>query len=113
MSLLAASGARARTGQFYLNRRDGQPPMASYVAAAGPLAPRVVAVVDAPQASLEDVRVNLRRGQVGVPQHHLDGAQVGAAIEEMGGEGMADDVRAQRVPHADRRAVPFQQLPEA
>src|SRR6187399_1584500 len=111
MSLLAASGARARTGQFYLNRRSGQPQTASY--GARRLAARVVAVVDGPQASLEHVRVNLRRGQVGVPQHHLDGAQVGAAIEEVGGEGMADDVRAERVPHADRRAVPFQQLPEA
>ena len=52
-------------------------------------------VVDRPQARLEHVRINLRRRQVGVAQHHLDGAQVGTAIEQMRRKRMPQHVRAQ------------------
>src|SRR5206468_6814116 len=40
-----------------------------------------------------DVGVELRRGEVGVAEHFLHGAQVGPALEQMGGERMAERVR--------------------
>lgn len=36
-----------------------------------------------------DVRVDLGGGDVGVAEHFLDGAEVGAVVQEMGGEGVA------------------------
>src|SRR5438067_3074730 len=75
--------------------------------------PRVEAIVDAAQTRLEDVRVDLRRRQVGVPEHHLDGAQIGAALEEVRGEGMPHDVRAEHARQLRAPAVRFQNLPEA
>ncbi len=41
-------------------------------------------VVDLPQARLEHVRVDLRRRQIGMPEHGLDRPEVGAAIEQVG-----------------------------
>ena len=64
------------------------------------------------QPRFEHVRVNLRRRQVGVAQHHLNRAQVGAAFEQMRGERVADDVRAERARQPRRGAVPFEDLPE-
>ena len=43
---------------------------------------------------LEDVRVDLRRRDVGVAEQRLKHAQIGAAREQMRGKGMAQDVRA-------------------
>ena len=40
-----------------------------------------------------DVRVALGRRDVGVPEHLLDAAQVGAALEEVGRERVAQEVR--------------------
>ena len=45
------------------------------------------------QSVAEDVRVNLGRGDVGMTQHLLDAAQIGAVVEQMAGEGMAQHVR--------------------
>ena len=39
------------------------------------------------------VRVELGRGEVGVAEHLLNAAEVGAALEQMGGEGMPEQVR--------------------
>ena len=50
-------------------------------------------VVDAPDPGAGDVRVDLRRRDVGVAEHHLDGAEVGVVVDEMGREGVAEDVR--------------------
>ena len=66
---------------------------------------RVEAIVDRPQPRLEHVRVDLRRRQIGVAEHHLDRAQIGAAFEQMRRERMAQDVRAERAA-AGRRARP-------
>ena len=44
------------------------------------------------------VRVDLGRRDVGVAEHLLDGAQIGAALEEMGRERMAQGVGMQAVP---------------
>ena len=46
------------------------------------------------QALFEDVGVDLRRRDVGVAEELLHRAQVGAAIEQVAGEGVAQDVRA-------------------
>lgn len=46
------------------------------------------------QAFLQHVGVDLGRGNVGVAQQLLDGAQIGAPIEQMARKGMAEHVRA-------------------
>ena len=38
--------------------------------------------------------VDLGGGDVGMAEQHLHRAQIGAAFEQMGGEGVAQDVRA-------------------
>src|SRR2546421_9899592 len=47
---------------------------------------RVKAIIDRSQPRFEDVRVDLRRRQIRVPEHQLDRAEVGAALEEMSRE---------------------------
>jgi hypothetical protein len=54
------------------------------------------AIVHRPQARLEHVCVNLSRGKIRMPEHQLDRAQVRAALEQMRGERVAEDVRAER-----------------
>ena len=60
-------------------------------------------VVDRAQPRLEHVRVDLRRRQVGVAEHHLNGAQVGAALEQVRRERMPQHVRAERRAEAGAR----------
>jgi hypothetical protein len=55
---------------------------------------RVVLVDHLAQAVGGDVGVDLGRGDVGVAQQGLDDAQIGAAFQQMGGEGVAQDVGA-------------------
>ena len=57
------------------------------------------------QALARHVRVDLRGGDVGVAQQHLHHAQVGAVVEQMGGEGVAQHVRRQRRMHARQHRV--------
>ncbi len=52
-------------------------------------------VVHGSKPRLEHVGVDLGRRQVRVAEHHLDGPQVGAALQEMRREGMPQDVRAE------------------
>src|SRR2546428_10717155 len=75
--------------------------------------PRVEAIVDRAQPRLEHVRVDLRRREIGVAEHHLNRAQIGAAFEQMRCEGMPHDVRAERTRQAPLTPVPFEDLPEA
>ena len=66
-------------------------------------------------ARAADVRVDLRRRDVGVAEHRLHRAQVGAALDEVGRERVAQLVRrdvAAREPHAGASRVAAQQLPE-
>jgi hypothetical protein len=42
-----------------------------------------------------DVRINLRRRDIGMTQHGLDTAQVRPTFEKMGGEAVADHVWSQ------------------
>ena len=49
--------------------------------------------VDLPQALVVDVGINLGGGNIGVPEQFLDHPQVGSVLEEVGGEGVAQEVR--------------------
>ena len=40
-----------------------------------------------------NVRINLRGGDVGMPQEHLHHAQIRAVVEQVGSEGVAQGVR--------------------
>src|SRR5881275_1278390 len=75
--------------------------------------PRVEAIVDRAQPRFEHVRVDLRRREVGVAEHQLNRAQVGAAFEQMRGERVAEDVRTQRARQSGLQRVLLQDLPEA
>ncbi len=52
----------------------------------------MVAIVEALEPLLMDVGVDLSGRDVGVAEHHLDRAQVGAVLEQVGGEAVAQDV---------------------
>lgn len=60
------------------------------------LGPRVRLVVSLLQSFGRHVRVNLGRRETGVPEHTLHAAEVGAGIKEVGGETVAEFVRASR-----------------
>src|SRR5262245_21682354 len=67
-------------------------------------------------ASAADVCVNLCRRYIGVTEHRLDGAQVGAALDEVSRERVTQLVRrdvAGREPHAGAACVVAQRLPES
>lgn len=53
----------------------------------------MVAAVDFTEAGGVDVGVDLGSGDVGVSEHLLDGADVGAMGEHMRGEAVSEDVR--------------------
>src|ERR671930_2198246 len=57
-----------------------------------PLGARMGRVVDRPEAVFGQVSVQLGRGHISVTQQLLHGPQVGAALQQMGGEGMAQGV---------------------
>ena len=52
----------------------------------------MVLIVNSAQAFAADVRVDLRGPDVGVSEHELQRAQVGAPLQKMRGEGVADHV---------------------
>ena len=56
------------------------------------LRPRMGFPVDLLQMRRGHVRVDLRGGEIGVAQHLLDGPQVGAPLEQVGGEGVTQRV---------------------
>ncbi len=51
-------------------------------------------IIHLPQPSPRDMGVDLGGGEAGVAEEFLDGAQVGAGLEQVGGEGVAQGVRA-------------------
>ena len=59
-------------------------------------------IVQRPHPRIEDVRVDLRRRQIRMAEHHLDRAQVGAALEQMRRERVAQHVRAELTREARR-----------
>ena len=61
--------------------------------------------VDVEQLRGVDVGVPLRRGQLNVPEQLLDRAQIGAALQQVRGEGMPERVRADAEARAAGRDV--------
>ena len=57
--------------------------------------------------------VDLRRRNIGVAEHRLQGAQIGAAFEQMGGEGMAQRVGCHALFDAGSQGVIANQFPES
>src|SRR5208283_1505040 len=55
---------------------------------------RMKRAMDLAQVALREMRVNLRGRDIAVPQHLLHRTQIRAAFEQMGGEAMAQSVRA-------------------
>ena len=53
---------------------------------------RVRLEVEVAAAAVGDVRVQLGRGEIGVPEHLLDAAQVGAPFEQVGRERVPEEV---------------------
>ena len=54
---------------------------------------RVELLVNALEAGCLDMGVDLGGGDIGVAEHFLDGAEVGAVLEEVGCEGVTQGVR--------------------
>src|SRR5208283_2215381 len=74
--------------------------------------PGMVLVDSLPQARPQHVRVDLGGGDVGVSQHGLHAAQVGAAFQQVGGKAVPDGVRRQMLKNAGLAAMTAQQFPE-
>jgi hypothetical protein len=55
-------------------------------------------VVQALQTLLVDMGVDLGGRDVGMAEHRLHGAQVGAVLQQVGGEAVPQDVRRERRP---------------
>ena len=65
------------------------------------------AIVDGAQPRFQHVRVDLRRREIGVAEHHLNGAQIGAMFEQMRRERVAQDVRAEPARQPRLPAIAF------
>ena len=57
------------------------------------LGTRVILFINLFNALFGHVGVNLRRGNIGMAEHHLHGAQVGAVLEQVRGKGVAQHMR--------------------
>src|SRR5690349_7741254 len=73
----------------------------------GESAARMKRLVHGPQVVAVDVRVQLRGGEVRVAEHFLDGAEVGATLEQVGRERVPQGVRRHplRQPGEPRRTL--------
>lgn len=76
------------------------------------LRPRVRFVVRRLQPFHRHVRVDLRGREAGVAEEGLDAAEVGAGVEQVGGEGVAEFVRADAGGDAGVVEVALQQRPD-
>src|SRR5205809_214631 len=78
----------------------------------GSLGARMVLFVDLFQTLAGHVSVNLRRRNIRMSQHHLQGAKVGPVLQQMGGKGMPDTMRRELSPNARLLSVSADDLPE-
>src|SRR6202790_3088714 len=69
-------------------------------------------LVDFLQALLDHMRVNLRRCNISVPQHELDGAQIGSPLQKMRGKAVTEFMRSQPSAQTQLDAVIMQDLPD-
>ncbi len=60
-----------------------------------------------------DMRINLRRGNIGMAEHRLNGAQIRTAFEQMGGERMAQGVRCDPFLDSCRQSIAPDHFPKA
>ena len=70
--------------------------------------PRVCLMINIQQSLLRDVGVNLGCRQISVTEQFLDAAEVGSAVEQVGGEAVPQRVRAGRVHQAGTQQVCLQ-----
>ena len=59
------------------------------------------------------MRVNLRRRDVGMPQHRLHGSQVGPPLQQVRGEGMSQHMRRRNPGDAGPVRTRAEQFPES
>src|SRR4051794_17648914 len=74
--------------------------------------PRMEAIVERFEPLLVDVSIDLGGRYVGVAEHGLHRAEIGAVLQQMGGEAVAQDVRRD-LADAGFEAVALEVLPEA
>lgn len=55
--------------------------------------PGMKSLVDLLQSPVVDVGINLGGGNIGVPEKFLDHPQISSVLEEVGGKGVAQEVR--------------------
>ena len=60
------------------------------------------------EEALIQVGIDFRRRDALVPQHHLYGSQVGAALQQVGGKGVAEGVWTDLLGDAGAQGVDFQ-----
>src|SRR6478736_3416393 len=94
----AKSTRRARVGQMPVS---------------APLRARMEAVVDLAESRFENVRVDLRRREIGVAEHRLNRAEIGATLEQMRRERMPQYVRTEAAADAGAATASLENLPEA
>src|SRR6187455_1664500 len=73
----------------------------------------VACIVDRTHPMLEHVGIDLRGREVGMTEHHLDGAEIGAAFEQVRGERMPQRMRAEPGLQPGLAGVGLENLPEA
>jgi hypothetical protein len=70
-------------------------------------------LVDRAEVLAVDVGVELCGGQIGVSEHLLDRPEIGPALEEMGGKGVAEGVRGDPFGKAGPLSVTLDDAPGA
>jgi len=72
----------------------------------------VVTIERFPQTGAHDVCINFGCGKIGVTKHGLDASQIGPAIQQMGGEGVPQNVRRKIMKDPGLTAMFFDVIPE-
>jgi len=70
-------------------------------------------VINAAEPLAAHVRVDLRRRDLAMPQHELDGAQIRSPFQKMGGKRMPQDMRADVRGETGLTGILPEQLPES